>query len=266
MTYAIETFDLTKEFFPAKSLHRLILHPFQKEKSILAINNISLQIRQGELFCLVGPNGSGKTTLIKILSCLILPTKGRAKVCGYDILKEGGRVKSSIGLVSGDERSFYWRLTLRQNLCFYALLYNLSQFEAKKKIEEVASLLEITPELDKRFQESSTGIKQRLSIARSLLNNPQVLFMDEPTKSLDYAIAKDLRNFIKERLVREQKRTVVFITHNLFEAEDLAERIAIMYQGQIRVCGALSELCHKINSPLATIEEIYERVTKEDIS
>ncbi|MBM3253274.1 MAG: ABC transporter ATP-binding protein [Candidatus Omnitrophica bacterium] len=261
MTYAIETYQLTKEFIPARSLYQLILHPFQKEKPTLAINNINLQIRRGELFCLVGPNGAGKTTLLKILSCLILPTKGKAEVAGYDILREEEKVKAAIGLVSGDERSFYWRLTLRQNLYFFAALYNLSTLQAKKKIEELTSLLEITSQLDKRFQECSTGIKQRLAIVRSLLNNPQVLFMDEPTKSLDYTTARNLRNFIKERLVKEQRKTIVFTTHNLSEVENFAQRIAIMYQGEVKACGTLKDLSDKINSPKATMKEIYAQIT-----
>lgn len=262
MDSIIETFALTKEFIPTKSLYRLILRPFQKEKPSLVINNITLQIRKGELFGLVGPNGAGKTTLIKILSCLILPTKGKAKVAGYDILEDEEKIRASIGLISGDERSFYWRLTLRQNLHFFAVLYNLSKLEAKRKIDELASLLEITSELDKQFQETSTGIKHRMAIARSLLNNPKVLFMDEPTKSLDPVTSKNLRNFIKERLVKEQQKTVVFTTHNLSEAEDFADRIAIMHKGEIKASGTLDELREKINSPQASLEKIYEQIVK----
>ena len=259
MSYAIETNGLTKNFYPSRSLYAYLRHPFQKAKLILALDNVTLRIPQAELFVLLGPNGAGKTTLLKILSCLVLPTSGSATVFGYDILKEEDKVRQAIGLISGDERSFYWRLTLRQNLDFFSSLYNLSAAEARTKIKELACFLEITSYLDRRFQECSTGIKQRLAIARSLLNNPQVLFMDEPTKSLDPLTAKTLRSFIKERLVREQEKTVVFVTHNLWEAENFADRIAIMYQGRIQGCGTLPELRQKINSPQASLEEIYHK-------
>lgn len=263
MSYAIETFELTKEFIPAKNLYRLILHPFQNEKPALAINDITIQIRKGEIFGLVGPNGGGKTTLIKILSCLILPTKGRAKVAGYDILKEEEKVKASIGLAGGDERSFYWRLTLSQNLEFFAALYNISSSQAERKAEELCYLLEISSHLDKRFQECSTGTKQRLAIARSLLNNPQVLFMDEPFKNLDHGTSINLRNFIKGNLTRQQGNTVVFTTHNLSEVENFADRMAIMHRGEIKACGTLEELRCKAGSAQATIEEIYGIFTKD---
>ena len=257
MDFSIEISNLTKEFISARTLHQLVFHPFQRGKNILAVNDITLRIKKGEIFALVGPNGAGKTSLIKILSCLILPTRGRARVAGYDILKEEEKVKDSIGLVGWDERSFYWRLTLRQNLYFFAMLYNLSHIEAKKRIEELASLLKITAQLDNRFQECSAGIKQRLAIARSMLNDPKILFMDEPTKSLDPVASKSLRDFIKERLVGEQRKTVVFATHNLSEVENFADQIAIMHSGGIRACGTLSELRHKANLPQASMEDIY---------
>lgn len=245
MSFAIEIASLKKEFYPTKSLSEL-LNPLYRQKSILAINDIKLQIKTGELFALLGPNGAGKTTLIKILACLILPTEGTAKVAGYDILKDEEKIKASIGLISGEERSFYWRLSGQQNLQFFASLYNLSSNQAKTRIKDLLDLLEID-EPDKRFQEYSTGIKQRLAIARSLLNNPKVLFMDEPTKSLDPGTAQKLREFIKEKLVRQQGNTIFFATHNLDEAKCLADQVAIMDKGQIIACGKIDELQGEIS-------------------
>jgi len=258
---AINISGLYKEFISINNIYQLILQPFQRQKPFLAIDNVNLQVKQGEIFALVGPNGAGKTTLMKILSCLILPTKGKIDVMGYDILKDGEKIRASVGLVSSDERSFYWRLTLRQNLYFFAALYNLSGEKAKRKIEELSCLLEINGYLGKRFQECSSGIKQRLSIARSLLNDPKVLFMDEPFKSLDLPSAKNLKNFIKKILVAEQHKTIFFISHNFNEVESFADRIAIMYKGEIRACGRLSELRSRINSQSASLEEIYNRIT-----
>jgi len=246
MAFSIEIVSLKKEFYPAKSFFAL-LNPLYKQKPVLALDNINLQIKSGELFGLLGPNGAGKSTLIKILSCLVLPTEGKAKVAGYDIHKDEEKVKASIGLINGDERSFYWRLTGRQNLQFFASLYNLSSDQAKTRIKELLNFLEID-DPDKRFQEYSTGIKQRLSIARSLLHDPQVLFMDEPTKSLDPLAAQKLRKFIKEKLVCRQAKTILFSTHNLEEAVYLADRLAIMHKGRIKACGNnIKELCAEIS-------------------
>lgn len=241
MDYAIETVNLTKKFIPDRNPFQILLPAFKSTKfNNLAINNVNLQIKKGETFGLIGPNGAGKTTLIKILCCLILPSQGTAQVAGYNILRDERLVKDSIGLVSGEERSFYWRLTGRQNLSFFASLYNISSRQAKAKIESLLAFLEIEAP-DKQFQEYSTGMKQRLAIARSLLNEPKVLFMDEPTKSLDMGCAQKLRVFIRDKLVRQQKITVFFTTHNLEEAEYLCDRVALMANGQIRACGTMEE-------------------------
>ncbi len=255
-SYAIEIVNLTKEFISARSLFSPLSYRFKKEDVTIAVNNINLQIREGELFGLIGPNGAGKTTLIKLLSSVILPTRGTAKVAGYDILQEEEKVKASIGVVSSDERSFYGRLTGRQNLDFFAKLYNLTLIQAKTKIKELSELLEIE-EPDKRFNEYSTGIKQRLSIARSLLNNPKVLFMDEPTKSLDPIASRNLRKFIRERLLQRQKITIFLATHNLDEIVYLADRLAIMDKGLIKASGTIDELRQTIGNSEATIEKLF---------
>lgn len=240
MPFAIEITSLKKEFYPVKSLFKLV-NPFYKQIPILALDNINLQIKIGELFGLLGPNGAGKTTLMKIVSCLILPDAGIAKVAGYDVSKDEEKVKASIGFISGDERSFYWRLTGKQNLHFFASLYNIPSNQAGPRIKELLDFLEIG-QADKRFQECSAGIKQRLAIARSLLNNPTILFMDEPTRSLDPGTAQKIREFVKEKLARQQGKTIFFATHNLEEAEYLADRLAIMDKGQIKACGKPEEL------------------------
>jgi len=228
MSYAIETNGLTKEFIVYR-------------KTTVAINDVNLLIKEGELFGIIGANGAGKTTLIKILCCLILPTKGTACVHGYDILQNEEQVKSCIGLVSGEERSFYWRLTGRQNLQFFASLYNISASKAKERIKYLLDLLEIR-EPDRRYQEYSTGIKQRLAIAKSLLNDPKVLFIDEPTKSLDPETAQRVRAFIKNKIARQQNITVFFATHNLEEAEYLADHLALIDKGEIKVFGTMEEV------------------------
>ena len=148
------------------------------------IHGISCDIKEGEFFGLLGPNGAGKTTLIKLLCCLVLPNSGNAQVLGDDILSVEQAVKKLVGLVSAEERSFLWGLSGRENLKFYAALQHLPKQEAKEWIEEVLALVGLAGEGDIRFQNYSTGMRQKLAIARGLLSRPRILFVDEPTRSL----------------------------------------------------------------------------------
>lgn len=257
MPHAIETISLTKKFRQNRSLFRS-----QKDKVVQAVDGVDLQVRKGELFGLVGPNRAGKTTLLKLLSTLILPTSGKASINGYDILREEEKVRASIGLVTGGERSFYWRLTGRQNLRFFATLYNLSRLEAKKRIDELLELLELKEQADVQFQQYSTGIKQRMAVARCLLNDPEVLFMDEPTKSLDPGAAHKLREFIKDELVGRKGKTILFVTHQMAEAEDICDRVAIMDDGKIKACGSMDELRRAVGLEGATLDEVFREVTR----
>ncbi|MBU4312093.1 MAG: ABC transporter ATP-binding protein [Candidatus Omnitrophica bacterium] len=258
LEFAIETINLSKRFYPAKDLHQLIFDSWKRPRPILVVDKVNLRIKSGELFALVGPNGAGKTTLIKMLTGLILPTEGIARVNGLDIIRDEMQIKGSIGLLTSEERSFYWRLTGRENLNFFASLYNFSKTRARDRISELAGLLEIEG-LDRRFQEYSGGMKQRIAIARSLLNDPQVVFMDEPTKNLDPLAAEGLRNFIKDELVKNQGKTVLFCTHNLTEAAALGGSISIMDKGKIRACGTLEELRKNAGLSLsANIEDIFK--------
>jgi ABC-2 type transport system ATP-binding protein len=238
--YIIDIKKLTKKFYPANGLKGLF-NLRDKNDTILALEDVDLQIKRGEFFVLVGPNGAGKTTLIKILAGLIMPTKGTVYVNGHDVVKNEMSLKESIGLLTGEERSFYWRLTGRENLNFFASLYNLEGAKAKKRIEELVSFLEIG-NIDRRFQEYSTGMKQRIAIARSLLNDPQIILMDEPTKNLDPVAADNLKRTIKELVVKDQQKTVLLSTHNLREADESGGRVAILDKGRMKACGSFSDL------------------------
>jgi ABC-2 type transport system ATP-binding protein len=243
LPYAIETLDITKRFIQTKIYRELLLHPFRK-KEITALERVSIQVNEGELFGILGPNGAGKTTLIKVLCTLILPNEGTAYVNGYDVVEDGEKVKASIGLVTSEERSFYWRLTGRKNLEFFASLHNFSNSAGKTKsrIDEVLRLVGLEDRADDRFSNYSSGMKHRMAIARGLLNDPAILFLDEPTRSLDPYAAQKLREFIKEDLVREQRKTVFLSTHHLEEAEQLCDRIAIIDKARIKACGTLNAL------------------------
>ena len=207
----------------------------------MAVNKVCLDIDEGEFFGLLGPNGAGKTTLIKMLSCLVLPSSGKAQVFGHDVSKDEQAVKRLVGLVSAEERSFYWRLTGRENLRFYASLYHIPRQQARKRIDQLLKLVELIDVADMRFQNYSTGMKQKLAIARGLLSEPKVLFVDEPTRSLDPVSAQSIRSFLKEK-VADNGKTVILATHNLYEAEQLCDRLAIMDKGQVIALGSVNEL------------------------
>lgn len=239
MSPAIETFGLVKHFPRRPSLRRLFTRT--QPDDIVAVDGVDLTVESGEVFGLVGPNGAGKTTLIKLLCTLILPTAGTARVNGYDLAEEG-RIKATVGLVAGDERSFFWRLSGRQNLEFFATLHGLSRTDAAHRVDVVLERVGLAAHADRAFQTYSTGMRQRLSIARALLSRPRLLFMDEPTKGLDPPTTRRLHEFIRQELSARQGVTVFLTTHRLDEAEHLCHRIAIMDRGRIRACGTTAEL------------------------
>jgi len=236
--WAIEAISLTKQF-PKTRGWRAIFS--RSGLGTPAVDHVDLKVRKGELFGLLGPNGAGKTTLIKMLGTLVTPTSGQARVNRFDLHQEA-EIKASIGLVTSDERSFYWRLTGRQNLVFFASLHAISRDEIPERVDAALKQVNMEDVADSRFLTYSTGIRQRLSIARALLNQPELLFLDEPTKGLDPTATQSLHHLIREKLTKEKGLTVFLTTHYLEEAELLCDRIAIMNQGRIRACGTLSEL------------------------
>ena len=236
---AIKTVELTKKFARTSGYWDLL--PFRKKKWITATDHINLEVKEGEFFGLLGPNGAGKTTLVKLLCGLVIPNSGTAEIFGHDIIKEEAEVKKSVGLVTADERSFYWRLTGRENLEFQAALYHLKKDKANKRINELLEMLEMTDKADIRFQNYSTGMRQKMAIARGLLSGPRILFVDEPTRSLDPVSARNVRRFFKEK-VSALGNTIVLATHNLNEAEQLCDRLAIVAHGQIKAIGSVPQL------------------------
>ncbi len=236
---AIQTKDITKRFARSSGYRDLL--PFRKKQWVMAVEGISLEIEEGEFFGLLGPNGAGKTTLIKMLCCLVLPNSGSARVFGHDVVKEDAAVKRLVGLVSSEERSFYWRLSGRENLRFYAALYHIPRPRALARIDELLDLVGLSDKADIRFQNYSTGMRQKLAIARGLLSEPRLLFVDEPTRSLDPISARAVRAFLKEKVAGE-KTTVILATHNLTEAEQLCDRLVIMNRGKISALGSVKEL------------------------
>jgi ABC-2 type transport system ATP-binding protein len=231
----IEAFSLIKQFPRATGLMRLGRQP-----PITAVDGVDLSVEEGELFGLIGPNGAGKTTLVKLLCTLILPTSGSARIAGHD-LSQDRAIKAAVGLVVTDERSFYWRLSGRRNLLFFAALYGLTGPEATRRVDTVLELVDMLGPADERFSTYSTGMRQRLAIARALLHRPRILFLDEPTRSLDPGATRRLHNLVRA-LVAEQGVTVFLTTHDLTEAETLCSRVAVMHRGRIRVSAPPDQL------------------------
>lgn len=229
--------SLSKRFPREQSWRSLIRG--QDEK--VALRAVDLDVRPGEVFGLLGPNGAGKTTLIKIICTLLLPSTGSASVSGLDVVQESLAVRRRLGLVYGDERTFSWRLSVRENLRFFAGLYGLRRAVIETRISELLELVGLDDERGRPMHHFSSGMRQRAAIARGLLNNPDVLLMDEPTRSLDPVAAADLRNLIRGR-VADGHRTVLLATHQIHEAEELCDRVAVLNHGRLELLGSVPEL------------------------
>lgn len=209
---------------------------------VQALSDVTFDVRAGEIFGLIGRNGAGKTTLTKIIATLVQPTSGAVKVNGYDSVRDDEKVRAQVGLATAEERSFYWRLTVEQNLMFFARLYGLSDALARKRIIVLVEQFELKDLVTRRFGELSTGNKQRMAFARAMLAKPPVLLLDEPTRSLDPLAAARMRALINSLAGGEPPTTILLTSHNLPEVEELCARIAIISRGRIRALGTPKEL------------------------
>lgn len=232
--------SLSKHFVQERGLRDILQG--HTSPPVVAVQDVSFDIANGEVFGLVGPNGAGKTTLLRMLSTLLVPTSGSATIAGLDVVDNARQVRQQIGMVASNERSFFWRLTGMQNLHFFADLYHLDKRDTSRWIGELLELLDLTPVANERFDSYSTGTKQRFAIARGLLHRPQVLFMDEPTKGVDPKSSAGIISLIRERIVNHARQTVIITTHNLREIEQLCQRTLIMEQGRVAYLGTTSEL------------------------
>jgi ABC-2 type transport system ATP-binding protein len=196
-----------------------------------ALNKISFAVEPGHIFALLGPNGAGKTTLIRILSTLILPTRGSASVCGYDVIREGSKVRRCIGMAAGGERSFYFRLTGYQNLEFFGGLMGLRSQELKSRIEYLLDLVGLSDARNLLFMKYSSGMKRKLSLARSLLADPPVYLFDEPTSGVAPDSAIRIREIIEE--LKARGKTILLATHNMEEADKLSDVVGILKEGKL---------------------------------
>jgi ABC-2 type transport system ATP-binding protein len=212
----------------------------RKSKEVVAVDDISFEIKDGELFGLLGPNGAGKTTVVKMLTTLLIPTRGSARIRGYDVEKEAEKIRPMIGFIFGGERGLYWRLSGRDNLRYFASLYHVEPDVAKKRIEYLIELVGLQGREKEKVEGYSRGMKQRLHIARALIHDPEVLFLDEPTIGLDPVGARELREMFRN--LQSEKKTILLTTHYMFEADALCERIAVIDHGNIVALDTPDEL------------------------
>jgi ABC-2 type transport system ATP-binding protein len=222
---AVEVNHLRRIFTPTVGVLR------RQKKEVVAVNDISFDVRPGELFGLLGPNGAGKTTTTKMLTTLLIPTSGNAYILGMDVVEQAEALRSRIGFIFGGERGLYWRLTAEQNLRYFASLYNVDPSVAKTRIPYVLELVGLKDRANEKIEGYSRGMKQRLHIARTLLHNPEILFLDEPTIGLDPVGARELRAIV--RTLQAEKKTILLTTHYMLEADELCQRIAVINHGHI---------------------------------
>jgi ABC-2 type transport system ATP-binding protein len=205
-------------------------------KELIALQDVNLQVKKGELFGLLGPNGAGKTTLIKILTTLLAPTSGRACVNGRDVVKEPEKVRPLINMVSGGESSGYGLLTVRENLWMFSQFYGLPSKEANARIIALLKIVGLEDRLHTKSSDLSTGLRQKMNIVRGFLTDPKVLFLDEPTLGLDVGASRDARKLIRDWLDEDGTRTLLLTTHYMVEADELCDRVAIINQGRVLAC------------------------------
>jgi len=213
----------------------------------VAVDHINFEIKKGEIFGFLGPNGAGKTTTIRMLASIFPPTEGSARVANYDIVEEGMDVRARVGILS-ENPGLYERLTARANLDFFARLYDVPSNEIKDRIEYLGDIFDLGTRLDEKVGTYSKGMKQKLAIAKALIHDPPVLFLDEPTSALSPESAKAIRDLLID-LATDRSRTICICTHNLFDAERLCDRVAIIRKGQILTIGTPAEISSKFSGP-----------------
>jgi len=241
----IDARDLKKHFVMERSLHRQVLAPFAAKKMICALKGVSFSLKSGEILGVVGPNGAGKTTLLRILADLLEPNSGWVALCGQRLTKGRCHLRSKIGYVSSDERSFFWRLTGKQNLKFFSCLYGVSRSEARNRIRAMLDMFALEEKANQLFRDYSTGIRKRFALARALIHQPNVLLLDEVTNSLDPPSAQSVKSLVREYISSRNGCCGVWSTHRLEEIDEICDKVLIINKGRAKIFDSVSELKSK---------------------
>lgn len=224
--FAIETNALSRIYKIKKTRKK-------PASTLAALDNVTLSVNQGELFGLLGPNGAGKTTLIKILTTILAPSSGTARVDGLDVEKDAAELRKRINMVSGGETSGYGLLTVRENLWMFTQFYGIPSKQAYPRIDELIKIVGLEDKADTKSSNLSTGLRQKMNIVRGFMTDPQVLFLDEPTLGLDVTAARDIRLFVRSWVNEDRRRTLLLTTHYMVEADELCDRVAIINDGKV---------------------------------
>lgn len=215
-------------------------HVTKKFDTKLAVNDVSLEIKEGEIFGLLGENGAGKTTTLRMLATMLKPTEGTITVCAHDAVKEDSKVRENIGILFGGETGLYDRLTARENIEYFGKLYDMSKEELNAQIEKLTKILDMGDYIDKPVGKFSKGMKQKVAFARSTVHNPKVLLLDEPTSGLDVTAAIQVHDFM--RSCQKEGKTIIFSSHTMEEVEKLCNRVAIIHNGSLKAIDTLEGL------------------------
>jgi ABC-2 type transport system ATP-binding protein len=247
---AIHVRNLAKSFPRRRTLGEFVRRPLTQTRTSV-LKGIDLDVADGELFGVLGLNGAGKTTLLKILGTLVLPDSGTANIGGYDLQEEPGGVRATLALVTADERSLHWRLSALENMRLFGALHRLSGAESLSRTMEALETVKLIGAGDKMVGTFSSGMRQRLLLARALLSRPRVLLLDEPTRSLDPVSAHEFRRTLRDDIIGSQGATVILATHNAEEAFNYCDRVAVLHHGSVAATGSASELSSRF------VPEVY---------
>ena len=212
----------------------------------LAVSDVNLEISSGEVLALLGPNGAGKTTTVRMLTSVLVPSSGSARIAGYDVVTQASQVRASVGVLT-ENHGLYNRMPAQEYLDFFGQLYKLHPYQRQKRIRFLLEQFNLYGERNKAIGAYSKGMRQKLALARALLHDPPVLLLDEPTSAMDPESARLVRNSIEE--LRSAERAIIICTHNLAEAEELADQIAIIQHGRIIALGTPSDLKAQLLGP-----------------
>ena len=237
--------QLTKRFPVRRGWGETLRHP-RASRWVTSVDSVSFEVARGEFFGLLGPNGAGKTTLLKMLATFITPDHGRAEIEGVDLADAPQAARALVVPVIASERSLYWRLTASENLQLFARLWNVPAPEIDDRVRDVLGVVDLAETAEKLVGQFSSGMMQRLLIARALLADPRVLLLDEPTRSLDPVSARAFRRFLREELSERRQCAVIIATHSAEEAFDLCDRVAVLDRGKMLALGVASELAQEL--------------------
>lgn len=229
---------------------------FRNTNYVTVLKNINLEIKEGDQVAFLGVNGAGKTTLLKLIGGLLYPTSGQVEVDGYDTIKDNLPARKAVGFVLNEERSFYWRLSGVQNLEFFGVLDNLEGPDLQEKINELIKLVGLDHARNRLFATYSSGMKQRLALARGLLRNPKILILDEPTRTLDPQAVEDIKHLISDKIHEDEQRTLLIATHRFDEVEELCNKVCMMKNGEVAAFTGVDE----IRSQYGSISRFYHSI------